>query len=181
MINHQLLSVRAIETKDIPLITKYWLESEPDFLIGMGVDLNKLPTKEGLRQMLEKQMSLAIDKKPSYALIWEYNHKAIGHCNVNGIKFGEEAFMHLHLWNIDKRQKGIGSLLVKKSVEIFFKELKLQQIFSEPYALNPAPNKTLKKLGFDFVKKYTTIPGSLNFEQEVNRWKIEKSKFITSS
>jgi len=37
--------------------------------------------------------------------------------------------------------------------------------------------KVLKKIGFTFVKKHTTIPGSLNFEQEVNRWKLTKEMF----
>lgn len=78
--------------------------------------------------------------------------------------------MHLHLWNTNTRQKGIGTKLVKKSLPFFFNNLKLQTLYCEPYVLNIAPNKTLEKVGFKFDKKYITTPGSINFEQEVNRW-----------
>ncbi len=37
----------------------------------------------------------------------------------------------------------------------------------------PTPNWTLPKIGFCLVKTYTTTPGFLNFEQEVNQWEME--------
>lgn len=60
--------------------------------------------------------------------------------------------MHLHLWEANKRRKGIGAQLVKLSLAYFFNDLKLKQLFSESYALNSAPNKVLKKIGFTFIK-----------------------------
>ena len=36
----------------------------------------------------------------------------------NQIKFGERAFMHLHLWNPENRRKGIGSELVQKIITL---------------------------------------------------------------
>lgn len=171
------LYVREIELKDINLLADYWLKADPDFLVGMGVDLQKLPTREQLTKMLTTQINLPINQKSSYALIWELDGKQIGHSNVNGIEFGEQATMHLHLWKSNTRRKGIGSEFVKKSLPLYFEKLEIKNLFCEPYAINPAPNKTLKKVGFEFEKKYTTIPGSLNFEQEVNRWKMTKHKF----
>jgi len=41
--------VREIALRDIDLIADYWLKSDPDFTVGMGVDLNKLPTRKKLR------------------------------------------------------------------------------------------------------------------------------------
>ena len=72
----------------------------------------------------------------------------------------------------------MGRQLVKLSLPFFFNLLHLERIWCEPYALNPAPNRTLEKVGFSFVKRYTTIPGSLNFEQEVNRWVLEREDFL---
>ena len=63
------------------------------------------------------------------------------------------------------------------TLPFFFEKLKLRRLFSEPYALNEAPNKTLKKVGFELVKEYTTIPGSLNFEQPVKRWEMTFGKY----
>ena len=39
-------SVREMTKTDINLIIDYFLESSPEFLRGMGVDINKLPGKE---------------------------------------------------------------------------------------------------------------------------------------
>ena len=110
-------------------------------------------------------------------MIWQMDNEPIGHCNVNKIKFGEEAYMHLHLWNSDGRKKGMGAELVKMSLPYFFEKLELKKIYSEPYALNPAPNKTLVKAGFTFVKEYITTPGFLNFEQPVNLWELTYEQF----
>ncbi len=170
--------VREIESNDIDLIANYWLNSDPDFLTNMGVDLNKMPTRDKLINMLTEQINSPLNQKNSYALIWEVDGVPIGHSNVNGIDFGNLATMHLHIWKPDFRKKGLGAELVKKSLPFYFEKLKLNSLYCEPFAFNPAPNKTLEKVGFEFVKKYRTIPGSLNFEQEVNRWKLTKKNYI---
>jgi ribosomal-protein-alanine N-acetyltransferase len=85
--------------------------------------------------------------------------------------------MHLHLWNNASRKKGNGTAFVKLTLPYYFENLQLKKLCCEPYALNTAPNKTLKKVGFTFIKKYTTIPGILNFEQEVNLWEMTKEQF----
>ncbi|MCR9153427.1 MAG: GNAT family N-acetyltransferase [Bacteroidetes bacterium] len=99
--------------------------------------------------------------------------------NPTPINYDAQDCIHLHLRQSDHRQKGLGSMMVLKSVKHFFKHLKLKRIICEPYALNPAPNKTLQKLGFSFEKKHRCIPGTLNFEQEVNRYCLTRSQFDT--
>jgi len=172
------LNVRKIEIKDIKPLLNYWYHLTPEQLIHMGADITKLPPRNEFLKMLIEQVNSPIESKLSYALIWELNGKQIGHTNVNQIKFGESATMHLHLWHPNNRKKGIGTTLIKKSIPLYFENLKLKTLFCEPYALNPAPNKTLEKIGFKFKKKYTTIPGSLNFEQEVNRWCLTKENYL---
>lgn len=173
------LTVRELQNSDIPLLTSYWLDSKPAFLTGMGVDLEKLPPREVFQQMLEAQLDSPYEKKATYALIWLNNGEPVGHCNVNKIIFGREAYMHLHLWEGTHRRKGMGSQLVKFSLPYFFNNLELKVLYCEPYAINPAPNRTLARLGFDFEKEYTTIPGSINFEQPVRRWVLDRNKWQT--
>lgn len=165
--------VREIRKSDIELLADYWFNSDPGFLTSMGADKEKLPTKSQFIQMLTEQVDLPYKDKKSYALIWEMDGKQIGHSNVNNILYENEATVHLHLWELGYRKRGLGSEFVKKSLLYYFKNLKLNKIICEPYALNPAPNKTLKKVGFNFVKRYTTIPGTINFQQKVNRWEMK--------
>lgn len=168
------ITVRPIRESDIDKIAAYWLNSSDEHLIGMGVDLDKLPESSQFTEMLLQQISLPVKERMTYALIWEADGEAIGHCNVNKIVFEEEAFVHLHIWKTSFRQKGVGLELFKQSINLFFGHLNLKRIYCEPYAHNPAPNKTLEKAGFQYLKTYTTIPGSINFEQEVNCWVITK-------
>jgi RimJ/RimL family protein N-acetyltransferase len=172
------MNVREITEKDIEYLVKYWTESDPASMLLMGVDLNKIPEPEALENMLMEQIKTEITKKQSYCIIWELDGRPAGHSNVNKISFGKEAYMHLHLWNSNERMKGMGSGFVKKTLPHFFENLKLQNLYCEPFAFNEAPNRTLKKLGFQFEKRYVTIPGSLNFEQEVNRWALNKDQYL---
>jgi len=172
------LSVRLLNETDIPWIIQYWLTANPAFLVGMGVDLDKMPSRELWEQTLMEQLSQSIPDKKSFCIIWQVDGQPVGHSNINKIQFGVEAYMHLHLWNSGLRQKGIGAALVKMSLPYFFENYQLQTLYSEPYALNPAPNKTLEKVGFQFVKEYITTPGWLNFEQSVNLWELSRERFL---
>lgn len=171
------LSVREITEKDVDLITEYWLSNDPAFMISMGVDMSKMPGKEEWRKMLSEQLSQPYDQKKSYCIIWQIDGQPIGHSNIGKIIFGEEAYMHLHIWYASVRKKGLGTALIKLTLPYFFKHCQLKKLFCEPYALNPAPNKTLEKAGFKFVKEHVTTPGFLNFEQPVNRWLMTYERF----
>lgn len=171
------VSVRELQKSDIAEITHYWYTAEPAYLSGMGVDLSKIPKREDFENMLSIQLENAYEEKQSYCMIWLFENKPIGYSNINKIIFGEEAFMHLHLWEQSSRQKGLGTLLVQKTIPYFFENFQLCTLYCEPYALNPAPNKTLVKAGFSFVKQYLTTPGFLNFEQEVNLWEMSYDSY----
>lgn len=170
------LSARPIELRDVEYLCDYWSGASDEFLRGMGADPQKMPAREQFRQMLSSQASLDYKDKQSFATIWELNGQAIGHCNVNKIIFGREAYMHLHVWQEANRRTGIGQQLVKLSLPWFFDKLEIETLYCEPYALNPGPNKTLEKAGFEFVRSYTCIPGSINFEQEVNLWRMDRER-----
>jgi RimJ/RimL family protein N-acetyltransferase len=170
-------TVRELTHADIEPLTNYWMNASDEFLVGLGVDLSKMPSREQFEQMLNEQLSQAIEQKKSYCIIWLADGEPVGHSNINKIIFGEEAYMHLHLWHNVSRQHGMGTNFVKLTIPFYFNNYKLKKLYCEPYSLNPAPNKTLPKAGFDFVKDYITIPGWLNFEQKVNLWEMSCEKF----
>jgi [ribosomal protein S5]-alanine N-acetyltransferase len=173
-----MLSVRELQLKDIEPLCNYWFKASEQHLLAMGVDIKKLPSREVFTLMLNEQLNTPIEQKKAYCIIWQNDGKAIGHSNTNPTKYGEEATMHLHLWENGTRKKGMGTELLKMTLKRFFEDLKLKKINCEPYALNPAPNKTLEKAGFTFIKEYLTIPGSLNFEQPVRRWELTREAFF---
>ena len=167
------LSVRELQHSDIAHIVRYWLESGDAHMRGMGVDLEKMPNQEAWTQMLNAQLKAPLHEKQAYCMVWLMDNKPVGHCNINMIQQGVEAHMDLHLWHADSRKKGAGTQFVKLTLPHFFKAYDLQRIICQPYARNPAANKTLEKVGFTFVKEYLAIPGFLNFEQPVKQWVFE--------
>lgn len=175
--SNEVLSVREIEQKDIDPITNYWLGADASYLEKLGVDTNKMPAREEWRNMLQEQLDTPIEQKKSYCIIWQLNDEAVGHSNINKIIFGEEAYMHIHLWKPGLRKQGMGETLIRLTIPWFFEKYKLKKLYCEPYALNPAPNKVLEKTGFEFVNEYVTIPGWLNFEQPVKLWLMSADNF----
>lgn len=177
--NTDRLSVRELQRSDIGVLTGYWMNSSDAFLTSLGVDLSKMPSREQWISMLGEQLQQGYEEKKSYGIIWMYDGKPIGHSNVNKIIFGQEAYMHLHIWDADIRKKGLGNAFIKLTLPYFFTNLQLKTLYCEPYALNTAPNRTLEKAGFNFVKEYITTPGWLNFEQPVNLWEMSVEKFMS--
>lgn len=168
-----MLAVREATTDDVLFIADYWLCSDSEYLQSLGVDIGKLPTREGFVNMLLGQVALPIEERQSYALVWLVDNEPVGHCNINSIKAGEEAYMHLHIWKQEHRNAGIGLPLVKMSIPHFFRSYNLKRLYCEPFADNEAPHRLLQKVGFKLDKEYITIPGNICFEQPVKRWVLE--------
>lgn len=172
------ITIHPLAQIDIPQLVNYWTNSSDEHLLAMGVDLSKRPNPSQLTAVLTQQLTLPIEKRQAYCTVWKLDGQAIGHSNTNPTQYGNHAYIHLHIWTAGNRKKGLGKELLKLSIQHFFEELELQTLYCQPYALNPAPNKTLKKIGFSFVKEYTTTPGSINFEQPVKLWELTKDQYL---
>lgn len=172
------LSIREWQLQDVDRIIDYFTLSDAGFLKGMGADKSKIPNRKEWREKLEPELDKPYTQKENYYMIWVLNNVSIGHSNINNIKFGESATMHLHLWKTNQRKNGLGVEFIKLTIPSYFENFKLKKIICEPYAANIAPNKTLKKIGFNLVKTYNTIPGFINFYQTVNRYELTKEQFL---
>ncbi len=155
----------------------YFLRADDDFLAGMGVDPSRLPRADTWKSLLKQDLNRSIQNRQFYYVIWELDHQSMGHSNLNKIIFGQEAYMHLHIWAPKNRQSGLGGYFLTQSIARYFTFFNLQNLFCEPYAMNPGPNKTLAKVGFELVKTYRTTPGWINFEQTVNRWVLSREQW----
>lgn len=174
------LSVREMKETDIEQIVDYFTQSTPGYLLGMGADPDKLPGKRKWLGNIKRELPKKYEAKEIYYIIWLMDGIGVGHSNINQIDFGNEAYMHLHIWNSENRHKGTGLQFLMKSLPYYFKNFNLQKIISEPYALNAAPIKTLLKLGFDFKKEYETVPGPINLLQKVKRFELKRDKWMHS-
>jgi RimJ/RimL family protein N-acetyltransferase len=168
------IAVRPMALSETGLVIDYFHQATPEHLEMLGVDSSRLPAPEAWRERFENDFSLPIERRPRFFLVWLLDERAAGFSSCDKIIFGECANMHLHVTDSGKRTKGFGTACVSKSVEIYFEELKLKRLFCEPNAFNVAPNRTLQKAGFKYLKTHRTVPGPLNFHQSVTRWMIER-------
>src|SRR5947199_6843986 len=149
-------------------------ESEAPFLRGIGVVRLKLPEREKWLDALLADHEKPDRERDRFYLVWIFRGSRVGHSSINQIVLGDEAFIHLHLWNSQLRGAGLGTEFVRRSANFYFERFNLQKLVCEPWAENPAPNRVLEKLGFAFVRRYRTIPGVIAFEQEVNRYELRR-------
>ena len=152
----------------------YFLRADESFLVGMGVDRARLPTSEAWLHAVLEDHERPDENKDRLYVAWLYEGVQVGHSSVDRITVGEEAFFHLHLWRSDLRQAGLGIAFCRKSIALYFERLRLTRLWCEPYAENPAPNRTALKLGFEFVRRYRTVPGPISFEQDVNLYRLDR-------
>lgn len=170
------LSVREIQADDVEKIVDYFLQADAEFLKGMGADKSKLPQREEWIKKLEFEFEKSFENKEFYYIIWLIDKQPVGHSNIHKIEVGNKATMHLHLWKNDKRKNGLGLKFLNLSLPLYFENFKLKKLICEPSAENVAPNKVLKKIGFELVKTYDTTPGWINFHQTVNKYEFSKEK-----
>ncbi len=173
------LRIRELNRDDIPLVVDYFLKADLEHLIRMGVDVDKLPDRETWMNQIENELNKPYAEKKLYYLIWLIDNIPVGHTNINKIEYKDHAYMHLHIWNTNRRHGGLAKKFVPLSLNEYFELFHLERLYCEPYALNPSPNKVLQALGFVYVKQYECIPGPINFLQFVNRYELTKEAHIS--
>jgi RimJ/RimL family protein N-acetyltransferase len=168
------LTVREMMSSEVDVIIEYFRNATPEYLEILGVDPTRVPDPESWRERFRHAFARSVEARGWIAVLWQLDDHAIGFSTSDKITYGEQANMHLHVIDPERRNRGIGAECVRRSVDIYFERLKLKRLFCEPNAFNVAPNRTLQKAGFKYLKTHMTVPGPLNFHQAVTRWVIER-------
>jgi len=160
--------------EETALIIKYFHSATPEHLEMLGVDPTRLPPASQWQRLYQQLFDHPAEQRSSVLVSWLCDDKFLGFSTADKIRIGQQANMHLHITDPSLRKQGIGVECVRQTVELYFQTLRLKQLFCEPNAFNVAPNRTLQKAGFKYVKTHMTVPGPLNFHQAVNRWMIDR-------
>ena len=174
-------TVRIMKLSEVDIVIDYFHNSTPEHLEILGIDPTRLPDPGKWKEYYKFDYSHSIENRKTLLVIWEIKNKPIGFSTLDKIQFGKEAYMHLHIINPQQRAKGIGGTCVKESVKIYCDLFDLENLYCEPNAYNVAPNRTLQKAGFKYVKTHKTVPNRLNYHQTVNRWVFQNPKKIINN
>lgn len=169
-----LLSVREMRLPEMDLRIDYFHDAADSYLHLLGVDRDRLPSREEWRQFYEEDQARPMHERRAYSLIWEVDGTVVGFSSTDRIDFGHQAFMHLHIVDPARRSEGLGAKFVRASAEMYFRNLELEQLFCEPNAFNVAPNRTLQRAGFTYLFTHEVQPGPINFWQATTRWVLER-------
>lgn len=172
------ITIKELEHKDAELIVEYWYSLTDLELLKFGADKTKFLKPKYWEQKLKHEIDENLEQKQFYYVLWFLDNVPIGHSNIDQIKFGETAFMHLHLWKSDFRQRNLGFQFLQKSIPLYFKIFDLKKLCCEPKSDNKAPNRVLEKLGFYFIKQSEKTPNWITFNQEVNEYILNRNEII---
>ena len=168
------LTVREMMGSEADVIIEYFRRATPEYLEILGVDPSRLPPPQSWRERFQRESALPIEQRGWIAVIWLVEGQPVGFSTSDKIIYGEQANMHLHVIDPERRNRGIGAEGVRRSADIYFERLKLKRLFCEPNAFNVAPNRALQKAGFKYLKTHMTVPSRINYHQAVTRWVIER-------
>ena len=168
------LTVREMMSSEVNIIIQYFQDSTPEHLETLGVDPSRLPPAQSWRERLQRECTLPIEQRTTMLVIWLSDDQPVGFSTSDKIRYGEQAHMHLHVTEPERRHQGTGVECVRRSADIYFERLKLKRLFCEPNAFNVPPNRTLQKAGFKYLKTHMTVPSPLNYHQAVTRWVMER-------
>ena len=168
------LTAREMTVAETYLVIDYFHSSTPEYLETLGVDPSRMPSRVSWRERLAHEFARPDKQRSAIVVIWLSDERPIGFSSSDKITYGEQANMHLHVTDPERRNRGVGAECVRRTVDIYFERLKLKRLFCEPNAFNVAPNRTLQKAGFKYLKTHMTVPGPLNYHQAVTRWVIER-------
>jgi len=168
------ITVREMTEPEFDIVINYFSKATPEFLEIIGVDPSRLPAPRSWSERFERERARPIEQRAWLVVIWLLDDRPLGFSSSDKITYGEQANMHLHVVDPERRNQGHGAECVRRTADLYFERLKLKRLFCEPNAFNVAPNRALQKAGFKYLKTHMTVPGPLNFHQAVTRWVMEK-------
>jgi len=168
------LVVREMELAEVDLIIDYFHSAPSEHLEILGVDPTRLPSPDRWRQHYAADYARPPGERSALLVLWELDGVPLGFSTADKIRVGRQANMHLHIVEPQLRRAGYGSECVRRTAAIYFDVLEIERLFCEPNAFNVAPNRTLARAGFTYVKTHMTVPGPLNYHQAVTRWVLER-------
>lgn len=167
------LTVREMRPDEVRIRIDYFHHASDAQLRALGVDRARLPSPEVWQEAYVADQSRLLQERSGYALVWELDDTVVGFSSADRITFGQEAHMHLHILDANRRREGLGTRFVRLSATHYFEVLELQRLYCEPNALNVAPNRTLQRAGFRYDLSHECTPGPINFPQVTTRWVLD--------
>jgi RimJ/RimL family protein N-acetyltransferase len=159
-----------MEVPDFEVRIVYFHEATDDHLERLGVDRARLPAPDVWRAAFEHNLTRPLYERSEYGVVWEADGALVGFSTADQICYGDEAHMHLHIVDPERRASGLGAAFVRLTAAHLCDVLGLKHLYCEPNAFNVAPNRTVQKAGFSYVCSRRCRPNPINLYQTTTIW-----------
>ena len=164
------LCIRPMELADFDVRIAYFHEATDEHLNRLGVDRSRLPRPDAWRASFELNLARPLEGRSEYGVVWELDGTLVGFSTVDQIRIGDEAHMHLHVVDPERRGRGLGTRFVRLTAAHLCDVLRLKRLYCEPNSFNAAPNRTLQKAGFRYVCSREGRQNPINKYQTTTIW-----------
>jgi RimJ/RimL family protein N-acetyltransferase len=167
------LSIRPMQLDDFAVRVAYFHGATDEYLARLGVDRSRLPDPGEWRARFAANLALPLEQRAEYGVVWELDATFVGFSTADRIQFGEEAHMHLHIVDPERRAAGLGAQFVRLTAAHYCDALRLARLYCEPNAFNVPPNRTLQSVGFRYLRSRRCRPTPVNTYQTTTIWLYE--------
>jgi RimJ/RimL family protein N-acetyltransferase len=164
------VSIRPMNLADFDVRIAYFYEATDEHLNKLGVDRSRLPDPDAWRASFEQNLARPLGVRSEYGVVWELDSRLVGFSTADQIRAGDEAHMHLHIIDPERRAGGLGTQFVRLTAAHLCHVFRLQRLYCEPNAFNVAPNRTLQRAGFSYVCSRQGRPNPMNTYQTTTIW-----------
>jgi RimJ/RimL family protein N-acetyltransferase len=168
------LQVREMQLAEVGIRIDYFHDASDEQLLTLGVGRALLPSRPAWYQWYAADYARPVRQRENYSLLWLLDDEVVGFSSTDQIRFGDQAFMHLHILEPRQRRRGLGTQFVRLSATAYFQALELRRLYCQPNAFNTAPNRTLQAAGFHYLFTKQCAPSAINFVQPVTRWVLDR-------
>jgi hypothetical protein len=102
-----------MELSDFDVRVAYFHEATDEHLARLGVDRSRLQPPDAWRASFEQNLARPVDERSEYGLVWEVDGELVGFSTADQIRIGDEAHMHLHIVDPQRRASGLGTQFVR--------------------------------------------------------------------
>lgn len=155
------VTVRDIELQDIGPIADYWHDSDSEYLESIGVDINKIVSRDITISTFESALPNIRGDQDRIVLIFEVDNKIIGYTNVNFNQTGDP-FAHVHITDYKYRNKGIIPSVFFKVITVFYDYFNIKKLYLQTNIKNKKINNLLFKKNITNIKtEYISKPDGM--------------------
>jgi RimJ/RimL family protein N-acetyltransferase len=159
-LNGEELVLRDLVESEIEVFVDYWHESPPEYLDFLGVDREKLGTREDTRERFRRSIRSGDPRQERVVLVLTLAGRPIAYANLHFVH-PMENYLHAHVVDPDMRDQGIASLLLLRTLQAVFDSFPIERLIIQTRPTNTRINHVLQKAGLTAETRFIPDPDGL--------------------